>query len=128
MAVANSPAAMLAQAHQQAVRASISEAARTAHEVLSRRLVAHMVGARDVKTINRWISGETTSLRHEHEQRLRAIYEIIQLLSFTEGPPTIRAWFIGLNPTLDDAAPAEVIRAGRLEDALGAARTFMALG
>jgi hypothetical protein len=119
---------MLAHAHQQAMRVSVSEAAGTAHELLSRRLIAHMVGARDVKTINRWISGATITLRHDHEQRLRLIYEIIQLLRVTEGPQTIRAWFVGMNPTLDDASPAEAIHAGRLEEALGAARTFLALG
>ena len=40
----------------------------------------------------------------------------------------IRAWFIGMNPQLDDESPAEVIREGRVKDALTAAKTFVSGG
>lgn len=39
-----------------------------------------------------------------------------------------RAWFIGLNPQLDDVSPAEAIHDGRLKEAKAAARAFVAGG
>jgi hypothetical protein len=38
----------------------------------------------------------------------------------------VKAWFIGLNPQLDDESPAEAIREGRLKEAMNAARAFVA--
>ena len=40
----------------------------------------------------------------------------------------VKAWFIGLNPQLDDESPAEAIREGRLKEAMSAARAFVAGG
>ena len=42
-----------------------------------------------------------------------------------EGARTIKAWFIGMNPELDDVSAAEVLRSGRVQDVLGAARAFL---
>ncbi len=120
---------ILSMAHRQATQAPLSEIAGMLQEVLTRRLTAYMCGVKDGKTILRWSSGEVTEIRqHETEQKLRAAYEIAQLLLQFDSPSTVRAWFIGMNPELDDLAPAEVIRAGRLKDAMGAARAFIAHG
>jgi hypothetical protein len=56
------------------------------------------------------------------------VAEIVLLLGTVEAPATISSWFLGLNPLLDDTSPAEAIHTGRLTEALGAARTFLALG
>lgn len=40
----------------------------------------------------------------------------------------IRAWFVGMNPQLDDDSPAEAIHGGRLKEAMAAARAFAAGG
>ena len=87
-----------------------------------------MVGVKDVRTLTRWVSGEVSEIRVEHETRLRAAYEIATLLLRFDAPETVRAWFIGMNPELDDVAPIEVIRQDRPQDALGAARAFIANG
>ncbi len=97
--------------------------------MLSRRLTAYIAGVRDGKTVTRWASGEVTEIRnYETEQRLRTAYEITHLLLAEESPRTVRAWFIGLNPQIDDTPPAEAIAEGRLKDALSAARAFMVGG
>lgn len=120
---------VVAIAHRQAMRAPLSEVASMLQEVLTRRLTAYLCGVRDGKTILRWASGEVTEIRqHETEQKLRTAYEIVQLLLQFDAPSTVRAWFIGMNPELGDMAPAEVIREGRLADAMGAARAFIAHG
>ncbi len=43
-------------------------------------------------------------------------------------PHTVRAWFLGLNPQLDDHSPAQSIRDGDFRDVLVAARAFLAGG
>lgn len=115
--------------HRQAMAAPVSEVAGLLQDLLSRRLTAYMAGVKDGKTVTRWASGEVTVIReHETEQRLRAAYEIVQLLLTLDSPQTVKAWFIGLNPELGDVAPAEAIHAGRLQEAFLAARAFLAHG
>lgn len=117
------------QAHRSASSASIQEVARLLQEVLSRRLTAYIAGVRDAKTVTRWAAGEVSEIRdYEIERRLRTAYEITHLLLAVESPQTVRAWFIGLNPELDDTSPAEAINEGRPRDALLAARAFMVNG
>jgi hypothetical protein len=127
MATTSDPATQLIQAHRQAIRATAQEATDAILGVLSRRLLAYMVDV-DVRTVSRWAAGETADLRDGHDQRLRAVAEIILLLGAVEAPATISSWFLGLNPLLDDGSPAEAIHAGRLTEALGAASAFLALG
>ena len=121
-------AAVLDQAHRQSVNASVSEVASFLQEMLSRRLVAYVAGVEDGKTVTRWASGEVTGVRQESEQRLRTAYEIAQLLIQFDSPRIVRAWFIGLNPQLDDVSPAEAIHEGCLKEAKAAARAFVAGG
>lgn len=55
-------------------------------------------------------------------------FQVVELLSPVEATPTIRAWFIGMNPQLDDESPTEAIRAGRHREVMAAARAFVAGG
>jgi hypothetical protein len=114
------------QAHRDATTAPISEIARFLQEVLSRRLTAYITGVGDGKTVSRWANGEVTEIRdNEVEKRLRAAYEIVRLLLTGDAAQTVKAWFIGLNPELDDVSPAEAIRGGQLKESLAAARAFL---
>lgn len=116
------------QLHRQATVAPVSEVASLLQDVLSRRLTAFIAGVTDGKTVTRWATGEVTTIRdYEMEQRLRTSYEITSLLLAVDSAQTVKAWFIGLNPQLDDTSPAEAIRDGKLRESLAAARSF-ALG
>lgn len=115
------------QAHRTAVQATIQDVVRYLQEVLGQKLTAHIAGVSDARTVGRWASGER-SPRAEHEQRLRCAYQIFQLLLDEEAPPTIRAWFLGLNPQLDDESPAESVRKDMFRETLVAARAFLAGG
>jgi hypothetical protein len=97
-------------------------------DLLLGRLVAYVAGVKDAKTVSRWAKGEVGEARWESERRLRAAYEIAQLLVRFDSSRVVKAWFIGLNPQLDDESPAEVIREGRLKEAMNAARVFVAGG
>jgi hypothetical protein len=127
--VATERETVLQQAHREAMTASVREVATLLHETLSRRLTAYIAGIRDAKTVTRWVSGESTEIRdYEAERRLRTAYEITRMLLVEESPRTVRAWFIGLDPNLDDVSPAEAIHSGQLKGALVAARAFLATG
>jgi hypothetical protein len=92
-------------------------------------LTAYAAGVQEGKTVTRWASGEVTEIRDfEVEQRLRTTYEIVLLLLVHESPHTVKAWFIGMNPELDDVAPVEAIRNGQLKDAMIAANVFFVYG
>ncbi len=113
------------QAHRQAVEVPIHDLAHSLQDLLTRQLTTHIAGVKDGKTVTRWVSGEISEIRNfEVEQRLRTAYEIAQILLVTEQPATVKAWFIGLNPLLNDASPIEAIGAGQLKEAIVAAKAF----
>ena len=115
--------------HRQATTASIREVASTLQALLSRRLTAYVAGVGDGKTVSRWASGEVADIRDvATEQRLRAAYEIAQMLLQYDSAQTVKAWFIGMNPQLDDTSPAEAIHDGNLKESLAAARAFIVGG
>jgi hypothetical protein len=115
------------EAHRKAVESSISDVVVYLQEVLGQKLVAYIAGVADPRTAARWAAGERAP-RADHEQRLRCAYQTFQLLLAEEAPHTIRAWFLGLNPQLDDESPAQSIRDGAFRDVLIAAKTFLAGG
>jgi len=115
----------ITQAHKEAVSAPLNELVSALQDRLSRRVTAYIAGVDSVKTVNRWASGEVTTVRdHEIEQRLRTAYEIFLLLNNYDSVNTVKGWFIGLNPQLDDVAPIDAIRDGQLREAISAARAF----
>lgn len=121
-------AQLIEQAYRLSLKVSVDGAATLLQEVLSRKLTAYIAGVKDAKTVTRWAHGEVADIRVESEQRLRTAYEIVQLLLQFDTAPTVKAWFIGMNPQLGDRSPAEAIREGRFTEALGAARAFVAGG
>ena len=118
----------MGQAPEQVVHSSTREAARIVLDVLGGALAAYVLGVKDRKTVQRWAAGVIVAIRPEHEATLRGVREIIVLLSRFEEPETVRAWFLGMAPELDDTAPARAVHDGRLPEAMNAARAFIAHG
>lgn len=104
------------------VLVKIEDVAAYLEEMFGRKLVAFMCNLKDPKAVGRWAKGERTP-RLESESRLRTIYLVLWALN-AESPDVARAWFIGMNPDLDDATPAECIRDKRFRDVMGAARSY----
>jgi hypothetical protein len=102
---------------------SIADIAKVLQEHLGQRLTAHMARLADPKAIGQIAAGKRTP-RDAPEKRLRAAYNVLTLLLDEESAFSARAWFIGMNPQLDDEAPADVIREGRLRDVVAAARSY----
>jgi hypothetical protein len=116
-------------AHRATVESSVADIAAFLQDALGQKLVAFMVGVDDPKTIGRWAKQQGRSPQDpDAERRLRDAYQIFRLLLAKESPYTVRAWFVGLNPQLDDEPPATAIREGRARDVLVAARAFLAGG
>lgn len=111
-----------AAAHRQSVETPIDQIVTVLEEVFGRALLAHMAAV-NVRSVSQWRDGRTP--REQSQRRLGTIYQVLQLLLQANGEHTARAWFIGLNPQLDDQAPADAIRDGLLRETLGAARAFV---
>ncbi len=59
------------------------------------------------------------------EKRLRATYQVFQLILEADDDHVARNWLIGMSPQLDDEAPADCLRAGHVRDVMAAARAFL---
>lgn len=96
---------------------------------LGPKLTAYMVG-KDQQTVARWAKGKQQPPQGdvEVERRLRAAFAVFQLLSESDTRHVIRAWFLGMNPQLDDFSPAEAIAKGEVRNVMAAARAFVAGG
>lgn len=114
-------------AHRTAVTSSASDMAAFLQDALGQKLVAYMVGISDEKAVGAWAKGSRAP-RPDTLAKLRAVYQVFRLLSETDSPHTVRAWFIGMNPQLGDESPAEGIRAGREREVWSAAKSFVANG
>ncbi len=112
--------------HGRATRLGVSVIVGSLQDILGQRLVAVIASVSDAKAVGKWARGE----RSPHpvaEQRLRNAYQIVQLLLERESGDTARAWFVGMNPDLDDQAPALVLGEDPVR-VLQAARSFLAHG
>jgi len=97
-------------------------------ENLGHRLLALTVGV-DHRTVGRWLTEPARSPRSfETETRLRAAYQVFRTVEQVEASATVRAWFMGMNPQLNDKSPAEAIRDNESRSAMAAARAFISAG
>lgn len=120
---------LTARAHERAVRTSVGEMATVLQELLGQKLTAVVAGIEDPKAVGRWARGERTP-RGEAERRLREAFQVVTLISSAESAQTARAWLMGMNPLLEDRAPALVFGEDREGGArvMRAARAFLAHG
>ena len=120
----STPTERATAAHLRTTRLAFSDIAETLQDVLGQKLTAHIAGLTDTKAIGEYARGGREP-RHDVEARLRLAYQVFQVIVDSDSDHVARAWFIGLNPQLDDDTPADAIREGRLKDVLAAARAFV---
>jgi hypothetical protein len=71
--------------------------------------VAYITGVSETRAVRQWISGERVP--HPSTQtKLQLALQVAQYLVEEGEEGAIEAWFQGLNPSLSDQAPAELIR------------------
>jgi hypothetical protein len=115
------------EAHRKAVTVSASEIAKFLQDALGQKLTAHIARVADPKTVGAWASGDQAP-RDTSEQRLRAAFQVFHLLQEQDSSYVVRAWFIGMNPQLENEAPAEALREGRFRDVFLAAEAYLSGG
>jgi hypothetical protein len=100
-------------------------------DILGAKLVAYLGSVRETRAVRQWAEG-ARSPSPEVVNRLRMVYRIAALLHEKDAAGVVQAWFLGMNPRLDDVAPARLLREGELEQVgpgvLAAARAFAAAG
>lgn len=113
-------------AHRDTLRLEPQEIAKILKRHLGTKLLALLAGV-EGRTVNRWAAGQDAP-RDSHAARLRIAYQAFLIMEPVEAPPTIRAWFMGMNPQLDDSSPAEALAEDQFREVLSAARAFVAGG
>lgn len=114
--------------HHRAIGSDISTLTKTLQSHLGQALLAVIVDAQP-RTIARWISGESMPSAAT-ERLLRDVAQVFDVITTVDTPQVARAWFMGMNPQLDDNSPAEVLaeNAGAARVVMGAARAYVAGG
>lgn len=119
------------RAHNEAVTFTLPEIVSHLREILGARLVAYIGNVKSTRPVGEWADGLRTPGGVDAD-RLRAAFQIAALLRETEGPATVQSWFKGMNPELDDASPARVLREEAPEEGgprvMKAARSFAFIG
>lgn len=112
--------------HKQATQLDISDI--VAH------LLAHLgptmttaLADKSIQTLRRYAKG-ATSVPEDAEKRLRDAHMIFTYIEQVDAPATVRAWFMGMNPQLEDRSPVEVLVDGHPNDVLAAAKAFVTGG
>jgi hypothetical protein len=101
--------------------------ARYLQDELGQKTVAYLAGIKDAKMVGRWAAGKNQPAELPR-LRLRASYELTQLLVAAFDGETAKAWLFGSNSRLDGEAPAWVVRYAKswdeLREVILTARTF----
>jgi hypothetical protein len=84
-------------------------------ELLGTRLVAYIAGVESCRAVDCWVDGSQTPSRRIQE-RLRLTLRIAVPIAKADSAQIAQSWFQGLNPELDDRAPARVLRDGGVND------------
>ncbi|KAB1654278.1 hypothetical protein F8O01_13660 [Pseudoclavibacter chungangensis] len=110
-------------AHDASVRHPAGDILLTLTQNLGRKVVAHALNV-DERTIRRWIEKAEFRLADGPERALRSLFLCYSTIAGVDDGHVARAWFIGMNPNLDDETPVDEFRAGHERDVLSAARAY----
>ena len=119
------------QAYNDSVRLETGDVVSGLREIVGAKLVAYIGHVSNTRSVREWADGERAP-GAEVIQRLRVAYYVAGLLYEREGKATVQSWFQGMNPQLDDSAPARLLRDEPLDvvgpQVVAAARAFTAVG
>src|SRR5690606_26387850 len=101
-------------AYEDSVRLTAAELVTQLRDVLGARLVAYLGSVTETRAVRQWAEGARRP-SSEVVQRLRVAPQITSLLRQRDAAEVVQAWFQGMNPQLDDVAPARLLREGDLE-------------
>lgn len=91
-----------------------AELVRLVRDILGARLTAYVAGVQETRIVRAW-ADRTAKPSDGVAQRLRIAYRIAAQIEDCEGSAVTQAWFMGMNPELDDQSPARILRAGNVD-------------
>ena len=90
--------------------------------------MAYIAGVTEARRLRDWITGSHVP-RGDVEERLRLALHVARMIATRDGNEVARAWFVGLNPYLDDDSAAWLLREKDVVEVgkpiLSAARAFL---
>lgn len=121
------------RAYEESVRLAVPELVERLRDLLGAKLVAYMGSVRETRAVRQWAdAADRRTPSADVVNRLRMAYRIATLLHQKDSVAVVQAWFEGMNPRLDEVAPARLLREGDLDqvgpEVLAAARAFAAGG
>jgi hypothetical protein len=127
-----SPQRVGLRAHAQAVRLSTPVLVKELRDLLGAKLVAYLGGVRETRAVRQWAEGTRRIQDPLDERRLRLAFQVASLIAERDSREVVQAWFLGLNPQLEDRSPARLLREGDPDEVgtavLTAAKAFIANG
>ena len=118
-------------AHRRAIQAPFAEIVAELAEILGKKLTAYASGVKDTRVVERWIQGGVEPYK-DADRRIRLAYQIAKTLSEHDSARVAQAWFMGLNPELQDRTPIRLLKDEDIEkvgpELLNAMRAFLAGG
>jgi hypothetical protein len=131
MATATSDQRPGLRAYEDSVRLPFPELVSWLRETLGVRLVAYIGGVKSARSVSTWAEGTATPGEVDRE-RLRHAFHAAALLRERYEATTVQSWFKGRNPSLNDDAPAHVLREGDplkgARDVIAVAKVFANIG
>jgi len=112
-------------AHAETTRLTIHETVRQLTNHLGPVVVALLANVSDRKLPYKWSAPGGQEPRDHSKQRLMLAHRIWSELISVEEHRIARNWFIGANPRLGEASPAEALREGRFSEVKAAATAFL---
>jgi hypothetical protein len=101
----------------------LRELATRLRELFPSKALAYMANI-STGTIRNWLGQSVEQASPEAADKLRAALTCVLILRQEEELSVTRNWFTNINPYLEFRAPAQVIREGRLREAIKAARVY----
>lgn len=111
----------------QSIQLSLDKIVEFLEKILGQRLLATMVNTKNHKLIGQWKKGQNPNST-EVKDNLRQIYHLTYLLKEFENPITVRAWFLSMNPDLDDKTALELVQSADFAKVLKAIKSYIAKG
>ena len=72
-------------------------------------MTAAIAGVDDARMVEAWSRGSPIESAVSRRS-LQTAYQVAKLLRQVESEESVQLWFMGMNPDLDDRAPAQVLR------------------
>lgn len=107
--------AAAAEIERRMVLVGSDEMARYLQDHLGQKLTAYLAGLKDTKSVGQWALGKSEPPAITRE-RLRAAFHATSLFLLAYSDKAAQGWFFGANSSLDDRAPAAVLRTAETPD------------